>query len=91
MPVTIGQWYDKAIMMDRQWEVARTEESFYGKVNGTVRKLLQHGQQGQGQGQGQALSLQQGYQQHFFRNQTPPQHGQLQRDSNAMDVDRNQA
>jgi len=59
MSVTIQQWYDEAIMMDRQWKVARTEESFYGKVNGTVRKPPQHGQQGQGQGQ--ALSLQQGY------------------------------
>jgi len=62
MPVTIQQWYDEAITMDRQWKVARTEESFYGKVNGTVRKPPQHGQQGQGQGQGQALLLQQGYQ-----------------------------
>jgi len=95
MPMTIQQWYDKAITMDRQWKVARTEESFYGKVNGTVRKPPQHGQQGQGQGQGQASS-QQGYQQQFFRNQTPPQHrqcqnaGQPQHDPNAMDVDRNQ-
>jgi len=97
MSVTIQQWYDEAIMMDRQWKVARTEESFYGKVNGTVRKPLQHGQQGQGQGQGQASSSQQGYQRQFFRNQMPPQHGQRQntgqpqRDPNAMDIDRNQA
>jgi len=35
MPVTIQQWYDKAITMDRQWKVARTEESFYRKVNAT--------------------------------------------------------
>ena len=91
MPVTIQQWYDKAIMMDCQWKVARTEESFYGKVNGTVRKPLQHGQQGQEQGQEQASSSQQGYQQQFFRNQMLPQHGQLQHDPNAMDVDRNQA
>jgi len=62
MPVTIQQWYDEAIMMDHQWKVARTEESFYGKVNGTVRKSPQHGQQGQGQGQGQTSFLQQGYQ-----------------------------
>jgi len=62
MPVTIQQWYDKAITMDRQWKVARTEESFYRKVNGTVRKPLQHGQQEQGQEQGQASSSQQGYQ-----------------------------
>ena len=86
MPVTIQQWYDEAITMDHQWKVARTEESFYGKVNGTVRKPPQHGQ-----GQGQASSLQQGYQQQFFRNQMLPQHGQPQHDPNAMEVDRNQA
>jgi len=97
MPVTIQQWYDKAITMDHQWKVARTEESFYGKVNGTVRKPPQHSQQGQGQGQGQASLSQQGYQQQFFRNQMLPQYGQRQntgqpqRDPNAMDVDRNQA
>jgi len=97
MPTTIQQWYDKAITMDRQWKVARTEESFYGKVNRTMRKPPQHGQQGQGQGQGQASSLQQRYQQQFFRDQMPAQHephqntGQPQRDPNVMDVDRNQA
>ena len=94
MPVTIEQWYNEAITMDHQWKVAKTEEAFYGKVNGTVRKPLQYGQWGQGQGQ--ALSSQ-GNQQQFFRNQVPPQHeqhqntGQLQRDPNAIDIDRNQA
>jgi len=48
MPMTIQQWYDETITMDCQWKVARTEEFFYGKVNGTVRKPPQHGQQGQG-------------------------------------------
>ena len=75
MPMTIQQWYDEAIMMDCQWKVAKTEEFFYEKVNGTVRKPLQHGQQGQGQGQGQASSSQQRYQWQFFRNQMSPQHG----------------
>jgi len=92
MPVTIEQWYDEAITMDRQWKVAKTKEAFYGKVNRTVRKPLQYGQE-----QGQALSSSQRNQQQFFRNQVLPQHGQrqntgqLQRDPNAMDVDRNQA
>ena len=91
MPVTIEGWYDKAIMMDRQWRVAKTEEAFYGKVNGTVRKPPQYGQ-----GQKEPQSRQ-GYQWQFFRNQAPPQHGQRQnigqpqRDPNAMDVDRSQA
>jgi len=95
MPMTIEQWYDKAIMMDHQWKVAKTKEAFYGKVNGTMRKPSQYGQQGQGQGQGQASSSLQENQQQFFRNQMPLQHGQrqntgqLQRDPDAMDVDRN--
>jgi len=63
MPITIEQWYNKAIMMHCQWKVAKTEEAFYGKVNGTVRKPLQYGQ-----GQGQALSSLQGNQWQFFRN-----------------------
>jgi len=83
--------------MDHQWKVARTEESFYEKVNRSVRKLLQHGQQGQEQEQEQVSLSQQEYQQQFFRNQTPPQHGQRQNtgqpqhDLNVMDIDRNQA
>jgi len=97
MPMTIEQWYNEAITMDHQWKVAKTEEAFYGKINRTVRKPPQYGQQGHGQGQGQALSSLQKNQRQFFRNQMPPQHGQrqntgqLQHDPNAMDVDRNQA
>jgi len=78
-------------MMDHQWKVAGTEEAFYGKVNGTVRKPLQYGQQGQGRGQGQASLSSQGNQQQFFRNQAPPQHGQPQCNPNTMDIDKNQA
>jgi len=84
-------------MMDHQFKVARTEEAFYGKVNRTVRRPPQYGQQEQGQGQGQASLSQQGNQWGFFRDQTLPQHGQhqdpkqLQHDPNMMDVDRNQA
>jgi hypothetical protein len=97
MPVTIQEWYDEAITMDRQWRVAKTEEAFYGKVNGTVRKPPQYGQGQKEPQSGQGSSSQQGYQRQFFRNQAPPQHGQRQntgqpqRDPNAMDVDRNQA
>jgi len=66
--------------------------AFYRKINRTVRKPPQYGQQGQGQ----ALSLSQGNQQQFFRNQVLLQHGQhqntgqLQYDPNRMDIDRNQ-
>jgi len=96
MHITIEQWYNEAIIMDSQWKVAKTEEAFYRKVNRTVRKPLQYGQQGQGQEQGQASSSSQENQWQFFRNQAPPQHGQRQntgqpqRDTNAIDVDRNQ-
>jgi len=61
MPVTIEQWYDKTIMMNHQWKVAKTEEAFYSKVNRTVRKPPQYGQQGQGHRQEQASLLQQDY------------------------------
>jgi hypothetical protein len=97
MPETIQDWYDEAITMDRQWRVAKTEEAFYGKVNGTVRKPPQYGQGQKEPQSGQGSSSQQGYQRQFFRNQAPPQQaqrqntGQPQRDPNAMDVDRNRA
>ena len=73
--------------MDRQWNVAMTKKAFYGKVNGTVRKPPQYGQQEQGQGQGQASSSSQENQWQFFRNRQNT--GQLQCDPNAMDIDRN--
>ena len=37
-PVTINQWYNEAITVDRQWRVAKAEEAFYSKANGSATK-----------------------------------------------------
>ena len=33
MPTTIMDWYKEAVIMDRQWRVAKAEDAFYNKVN----------------------------------------------------------
>ena len=42
-PVTIQEWYNESITIDRQWHISKAEEVFYGKTNqgGSVRKPLQ--------------------------------------------------
>ena len=42
-PVTIQEWYNEAINIDRQWQISKAEEAFYGKTNqsGTARKPQQ--------------------------------------------------
>ena len=37
-PITISQWYKEAITIDRQWRVAKAEEAFYNKANGSATK-----------------------------------------------------
>ena len=39
-PVTIKEWYNEAITIDRQWRIMKAEKAFYGKANqsGAVRK-----------------------------------------------------
>ena len=37
-PITIGQWYKEAITVDCQWRVAKAEEAFYNKANGSATK-----------------------------------------------------
>ena len=39
-PVTIQEWYNKATTINRQWQISKAEEPFYGKTNqsSTVRK-----------------------------------------------------
>ena len=32
-PITIQEWYNEAIMINRQWRITKAEEAFYGKVN----------------------------------------------------------
>ena len=36
--VTIGQWYNEAITVDRQWRVAKAEEAFYNRANSSSVK-----------------------------------------------------
>ena len=31
--VTIQEWYNELIMIDRQWRISKAEEAFYGKTN----------------------------------------------------------
>ena len=39
-PITIQEWYNELITIDRQWYISKAEEAFYGKTNqgGSVRK-----------------------------------------------------
>ena len=39
-PVTIQEWYNETITIDRQWHISKAEEAFYRKTNqgGSVRK-----------------------------------------------------
>ena len=32
-PVTIQEWYNESITIDRQWCISKAEEVFYGKTN----------------------------------------------------------
>ena len=43
-PVTIQEWYNEAITIDRQWRITKAEEAFYSKANQSrsVRKPLQN-------------------------------------------------
>jgi hypothetical protein len=93
-PVTIDQWYNEAITIDRQWRVAKAEEAFYGKVNSSATKKVQTPATGSSssgprqnyQGQGQNRS----YQAQGSQGSQPRQNYQAagQKDPNAMDVDR---
>ena len=42
-PITIQEWYNESITIDRQWRISKTEEAFYGKTNqsGAARKSQQ--------------------------------------------------
>ena len=42
-PVTIQEWNNETITINRQWPISKAEEAFYGKTNqgGSVRKPLQ--------------------------------------------------
>ena len=42
-PITIQEWYNELITIDRQWRISKAEEAFYGKTNqsGAARKPQQ--------------------------------------------------
>ena len=99
--MTIEEWYNKAITIDRQWHIMKVEKAFYGRANQSrsVRKSLQN-QAGMPRVWNDSRPSynnnmnRQGYQN---RNQStgsataPRQEYQSgQKDPNAMDVDRTQ-
>ena len=98
--VTIQEWYNEAITIDRQWRITKAKEAFYSKANqsGSVRKLPQN-QAGTSGVWNDTQPLYNSYGQGGYqnRNQTtrsataPRQDYKLgQKDPNAMDVDHTQ-
>ena len=98
--MTIEEWYNESITIDRQWRITKTEEAFYGRANqsGTVRKPQQSQAGTPGVWNDTRPSYnsygQGGYQN---RNQStgsvtaPHQDNRMgQKDPNAMDIDRTQ-
>ena len=100
-PVTIQEWYNKAITIDRQWRITKAEEAFYGKANqgGSVRKSPQS-QAGTPRVQNDSQQSYNNYGQGGYQNRGQTSSGSAtaprqdnrsgQKDSNAMDVDRTQ-
>ena len=93
-PITIDQWYNEAIMVDRQWRVAKAEEAFYTKANGSVKKETDKPKESKPnplrQNNGQYA---QAWQPRTFQLRQPATgtsqgNAQGQKDPNAMDVDR---
>ena len=96
-PVTIQEWYNESIMIDRQWQIPKAEEAFYGKTNqsGAARKP-QQSQAGTSGVQNDSRASYNNYGQGSYqnRNQTtglamaPRQDNRTgQKNPNAMDVD----
>ena len=99
-PVTIQEWYNESITINRQWRISKAEEAFYGKTNqnGAARKP-QQSQAGTSRVRNDSRALYNNYGQGGYqnRNQTtrsatvPRQDNRTgQKDPNAMDVDRTQ-
>ena len=100
-PVTIQEWYNESIIIDRQWRISKAEEAFYGKTNqsGAVRKppQSQAGTSGVRNDSWQSYNnYGQGGYQNWGQSSTgsatvPRQDNRLgQKDPNTMDVDRTQ-
>ena len=99
-PVTIQEWYNKSIMIDRQWRISKAEEAFYSKTNqsGAARKP-QQSQAGMSGVQNDTQPSYNPYGQGGYQNRsqqsgsatTPHQDTRTgQKDPNVMDVDRMQ-
>ena len=100
-PVTIQEWYNKSITIDRQWWISKAEEAFYGKTNqsGAARKPPQS-QAGMPGVRNDSQPSYNSYRQGGYQNQgqsstrsvmAPRQDNRLeQKDPNTMDVDHTQ-
>ena len=97
--MTIEEWYDETITIDRQWHVMKTEEAFYSEASqsGSVRKPLQNQTGMPGVWNDSQPSYNNSYRQGGYQNRgqisgsvtVPHQDNRLgQKDSNAMEVDR---
>ena len=98
--VTIQEWYNESITIDRQWRISKAEEAFYGKTNqsSAARKPPQS-QAGTPRVQNDSWSSYNSYGQEGYQNWNQ-QSGSVtvlcqdnrsgQKDPNAMDVDRMQ-
>ena len=100
-PVTIQEWYNESITIDRQWRISKAEEAFYGKTNqgGSMRKPLQS-QASISSERNTPRSTYNNYRQGGYQNRSQTSSGLAtvphqdnrpgQKDPNAMDVDRTQ-
>ena len=100
--VTIEEWYNESITIDRQWRITKAEEAFYGKANqsGSSRKLLLNQTEMPGVWNDTWPSYNNSYGQGGYQNRgqtssesaTAPHQDYRsgQKDFNAMDVDRTQ-
>ena len=96
MPVTIMDWYKEAVIMDRQWRVAKAEDAFYNKVNTpgmSVRKNPQTNNYGQSNSGQTAPRNNWSWKPALTfppqQQQTPPPQSSKPTDPDAMNVDRN--
>ena len=94
MPIMIMDWYREVVILDRQFRVAKAEDTFFNKVN-TGTSVRKFPQTNNNNGQQQQSSSGQMYSQNTWnwksapqQQQTPPQSTKLT-DLNAMDIDRN--
>jgi Zinc knuckle/Retrotransposon gag protein len=84
-PVTIFEWHDEAMRLDRQWRQARQEEAIFSRIGSSgaqTRAPPRYGQQPQQQWQQQRPPQQQAA-------PRVPGPRPTQRDPNAMEVDQN--